>query len=174
MTWGQRDLSLCTKLQFKGEEEKGTYKGVATKNLELPRDRLLRGGEKTKGEGCWWVGGSQKGKTAQISERRPALPSLPHLVLRGKEWGGERSLTNILIVQAPRDAGIGASLGNCGVAKDFREPAQFVTNTFIHSPSIIQPPLCARHSSRCQYWALEKTLENKTWRNFLVDRRKGE
>ena len=35
-----------------GEEEKGTYKGVATKNLELPRDRLLRGGEKTKGEGC--------------------------------------------------------------------------------------------------------------------------
>ena len=119
------------------------------------------------------MGGSQKGKTAQISERRPALPSLPYLVLREKEWGGERSLTNILIVQAPRDAGIGASLGNCGVAKDFREPAQFVTNTFINSSCIIQPPPVTGMVPSARHRALEKTLENKTWRNFLLDRGRG-
>ena len=107
--------------------------------------------------------------------REETSSSLPSVFGTERERMGRREEPHyILIVQAPRDAETGAFLGNCSMAKDFREPAQFVTNTFIHSPSIIQPPLCARHSSRCQYWALEKTLENKTWRNFLVDRRKGE
>lgn len=40
--------------------------GVATKNLELPRGRLFRGGERTQGEGCWGQERVRKAKQPRI------------------------------------------------------------------------------------------------------------
>ena len=106
--------------------------------------------------------------------REETSSSLPSVFGTERERMGRREEPYyILIVQAPRDAETGAFLGNCSMAKDFREPAQFVTNTFINSSCIIQPPPVTGMVPSARHRALEKTLENKTWRNFLLDRGRG-